>query len=214
MGNPKQRSARKQKRKADTADVAWATTRNVQLANSSKFTNFRTILHYPLGSLALQGSATLPINFGANAIVLSALSNYSLYTAIFDSYKIDMVEYKFTLRQAGSASNYPSVILYPDWDDSTAPTSIQQAQSHPRSVAHVLTPLKPTCTLSLVPKVAVATYNGAFNGYAQNDKPVWVDSGSPSVAHYGVKWAVYNFADPTQYIDLSIKAWVSFREPV
>jgi hypothetical protein len=214
MGNPKQRSARKQKGKRDTADAAWATTRNVQLANSSKFTNFKTILHYPLGSLALQGNGTTPINLGANGIVLSSLSNYASYTAIFDSYKIDLVEWKFTLRQAGSSNNYPSVVLYPDWDDSTAPSSIQQAQSHPRSVAHVLTPMKPTCTLSMVPKVAIASSNGVFTGYSQNNKPVWVDSGSPSVAHYGIKWAVYNFADPTQYIDVSIKAWVSFREPV
>jgi hypothetical protein len=66
----------------------------------------------------------------------------------------------------------------------------------------------------MVPKVAIASYNGVFTGYSQNNKPVWVDSGSPSVAHYGIKWAVYNFADPTQYIDVSIKAWVSFREPV
>jgi hypothetical protein len=205
------RSKRSLGRKARDDDSQWAVTTKVQRPDSNKLTHFKTILTYPLGGLYID-VATTP--FGANAITLSSLTNYSAFTSIFDSYKIDLVEYKFTLRNAGASGNYPTLVLYPDWDDATAPASVNVAQSHPRAVLHTFTPNRPMATMALVPRIAQAAYQGVFAGYSQPIGPTWVDSGSPSVAHYGIKWAAYNLGDSTQVIDVSVKAWVSFREPV
>jgi hypothetical protein len=209
--NNNKRGKRSRGRKTRDDDSKWAVTTKVQRPDSSRLTNFTTILTYPLGGLFIDVATTA---YGANAIVLSSLTNYSAYTAIFDSYKIDLVEYKFTLRNTGVSGNFPSLVIYPDWDDSTSPANVGVAQSHPRAVTHCLTPTRPTCTMSLVPRIAQAAFNGVFTGYSQPTGPMWIDSGSPGVAHYGIKWAAFNLGDSSQVIDVSIRAWVSFREPI
>jgi hypothetical protein len=209
--NNNKRGKRSRGRKTRDDDSKWAVTTKVQRPDSNKLTHFKTILVYPLGGIFID-VATTP--YGANAITLSSLTNATSYTGIFDSYRIDLVEYKFTLRNAGVSGNYPSLVLYPDWDDSTPPGSVNLAQSHPRAVTHTLTPNRPVATMSLVPRIAQAAYNGVFAGYSQPTGPTWVDCGSPGVAHYGIKWAAYNLGDSSQVIDVSIKTWVSFREPV
>jgi hypothetical protein len=222
MANNSKRKMRKKaasrKEQVGSGNSTWAVARNVQRAGNNRYSVFSTILSYPIGGIVLQGNALGQV-FGANAITVSSLSNSSNYLAVFDSYRVDKVEYTFSLRNAGTGAGgfgnqFPTIYLFPDWDDSATPTSLSYAASHPRATRHVLTPNRPSAQMSIEPKVAVAAYNGVFTGYGQPTGPMWIDSGSPNVAHYGIKWAVGYFLDTTQYIDVSIKAWVSFREPI
>jgi hypothetical protein len=194
-------------------DNSWDVTSRPQKAGDSRLTAFKTILCYPIGTTAYTGNVITP-QFGSDSIQLSALYGYANYTAVFDSYRIDKVEFKWTLRNASAAQQFPTIVIYPDWDDTTAPTTMGQVASHPRAKSYTLTSTKPCATLTIVPKVAIATYNGVFTGYGQNSQPMWIDCGSPGVAHYGAKWGIWNFGDTSQSIDFSVKAWVSFREPV
>lgn len=184
----------------------------VERAGDRRGTVFKTLLNGTPPFASYQGMSTPTL--GASYVQLASGTNYSSWTAVFDSYKIDKVEFVFRLRNAGSSNEFPRLALYPDWDDSTAPASLANVYSHPRVKTWTLTPTKPEAKLVLVPKIAVAAYSGVFTSYAQNDKPMWVDCNSPNVAHYGIKFGIENFTDTSQYIDLFVRFWVTFREPL
>jgi hypothetical protein len=208
--NAQKRSKKTQSKKGSEG---WESSVAVQKAGDRKMTAFRTILQYPIGTTAFVGNVVSP-QFGANSVLLSSLANYTAYTGLFDSYKFEKIEWTFTLRNTGTSGQFPVLVYYPDWDDTTVPTNLSAVASHPRAITKPFTPTNPTIKVCVEPKVALAAYNGLFTGYAQNSAPMWLDCASPNIAHYGLKWAIWNFADTTQSIDFSIKVWAAFREPV
>jgi hypothetical protein len=92
---------------------------------------------------------------------------------------------------------------------------ILNTKRHPKVKYHVFTPTNTEFAVSIKPKVALATYQGgAFSGYSQPNGAVWLDCNNPGIQHFGLKGAVDNFTDSTIDIQVSIKIWVEFRDPL
>jgi len=135
---------------------------------------------------------SVPINLGA-------LPHYSEFTSLFDCYRITHVKMMFLYDQNSSQSvevavGVPQVTFIPylitvnDFDDATPLTALSDYCEYENfKVERMDRPL----TISFVPRIASAVYSGgAFTGYSQAPPLAWVDSGSPSVEYYGIKWAV------------------------
>jgi hypothetical protein len=139
----------------------------------------------------LAGTATSAIGsdaVGVFAATMNSLPNSSEFTSLFDQYRFSRVEYTFWPAQtyAASAALYtPTIATIVDYDDSVAPGGFGAMQQYENCALH--DPYKPF-TVSFKPHVAAAAYSGAFTSY-QNEKDQWIDSGSPGVIHYGLKWA-------------------------
>jgi len=131
-------------------------------------------------------------------VTLSNLSDYTDLTALFDQYRIERVDYEFIYSQTVSpapipGANYaPMPILYSviDYDDAS-PLSITDQYLHYRTCQ--VRRLDKILKMSFVPKIAVGTYNGSFGGYGSTR--MFIDSSSPSVQWYGVKYSI----DPQTY---------------
>jgi hypothetical protein len=151
--------------------------------------------------------------FSASGITLNAFTGYGSLTAAFDYYRFDMVEYEFLPRLTindGVVSNAGVFISVVDFDDITLLSSTNQALAYPN--AQVWTGATGKTNLlrhRFVPRIAIAAYQGAFSGYANMTKQ-WVDTGTPGVAHYGVKTAWSVTSTPLS-MDLVITATISFR---
>jgi hypothetical protein len=163
---------------------------------------------------SIQGNVVSPI-LGGQYVQLNQLSNYALYTALFDQYRIDMVEVTFNLKNnPGSGTGFGRLNVFPDFDDATAPASLANAQSHPRVMRHVFTPTQPTFTFSFQPRLAVAAYGGAFTKYTSPSSKVYVDSSNADAQHYGYKYAIENFTDTNNYIEVIYRVWLTMRSPL
>lgn len=133
----------------------------------------------------LTTSTTLS-SFGYWAFSLSLLSQASTFSSMFDQYRVELIELWVTPNSqtgdVGMNSKYCTVV---DVDDSTLYTNYNDALECESCVTSNLNDAQ---YRRWVPHVAVAAYSGAFTSYMNVEAP-WIDVGSPSVLHYGVKLA-------------------------
>ena len=121
------------------------------------------------------------------------------FTTLYDKYKILMVKIKIMYQAesatSGGASVLPIFNYCTDYDDSVAPTSLNNVATKQRARSLVLSANKPI-TITLRPKVAVPVYQGVLTAYSVNKAP-YVDCVYPDVLHYGLKTWINNFYTPT-----------------
>lgn len=121
---------------------------------------------------------------------LAQLPNYTEFTNLFDQYKIAGVQQKFVYsansQDPSSTSALPMLGFIHDYDDGTALSSLNDYLQYPNHKVYRMD--KPVIKTFFRPKSALAVYSGAFTSYARNNN--WIDVGSPSVEHYGLKWYI------------------------
>jgi len=127
---------------------------------------------------ATAGSAVTPsFNF--------SLALATIGSGFFDRYRIEAIRFSIVPRNnaVGLVSGLSDLFFVIDYDDSNALTSTAQAMQNGTCIK--LAPGE-SATRTFSPRVAVATYNGSFGGFA-NQKAQWLDAASTTIQHYGVK---------------------------
>lgn len=147
-------------------------------------------------------------------ITFKDVPNYASYVALFDQYRIDVVEVTVNLRgNSILTGDFPVLTFFPDFDDSGNPPTLSAAQSHPRAKIVPLTPARPSVTFAFEPRVALATYQGVVSAYSAPSGPVFCDSASTDVQHFGWKYAVENM-QTGQFLDVRYRIWFTCRNPL
>jgi len=117
-----------------------------------------------------------------------------------------MVQVPATVGQA-PINNIPTLHWVYDYDDGNVPSNVDELLQYGN---YRCCNFDKTITMKIRPKFSIAAYSGAFPSY----KPMtgWLDCASPSIQHYGVKFAVDSFT-AGQYIDFVIRPiyYLSFR---
>jgi len=174
-------------------------------------TVFSTTKMYAIESVL--STTTVPAYY-TPSFTLSLLDpDYSSLAAVFDQYKVEVIEIILTPRITESTSNVtqPGGYLYSciDYDDQTSLGSIAAIQAYANVVATRMVVPHRRCWK---PRMAVATYAGSFGGFG-NVPSGWVDTASTSVQFYGVKFACDT--GPTgagiNTWDMQIRSRISFR---
>jgi len=129
-------------------------------------------------------SSTTP-TFGGLAFQLNNVSNYANFTACFDRYRIINVSVKFIQNTSpvGAGTLYTVI----DYDDSNAPSSIASLLNF---ATLKLTPPGVIDERVLTARTAVAAYSGTFTSYANMSSRTWLDSASPAIQYFGLKYAI------------------------
>jgi hypothetical protein len=135
-------------------------------------------------------TATNAVTSGALIFALSDVPTPTDFTSLFDQYRIAQVRVEFlpevnAFGASTTAIQLPYVLTAIDYDDGSPATTaaIQQygtcmTNSYTEYFERVLNP-----------RAALAAYSGAFTSYAQSPPGQWMDSASPSIQYYGLKWA-------------------------
>jgi hypothetical protein len=128
--------------------------------------------------------------------MLNDIPQSSTFTALFDQYRIRRIDVTFApnysnvalLSSTQALTVTPNQLWYTvDLDDASVASPLSALQEY-ESIKCVELGVNPEpFTVSFKPHVAVAAYSGAFTSYA-NQPNEWIDCGSPSVQHYGIKW--------------------------
>ncbi len=152
-------------------------------------------------------STTLP-TFASSYFVVNSMSDYASWSAVFDQYRITMIEAYVTATSVNlsSTTTFGQYTTAVDLDDANTPTALGDLQHYTSSVeTNLLVPHYHRW----VPTFSVAAYSGAFTSYSQGYG--WLDCGSPNIQHYGLKVACTN--TPAQVMNMLIRfrLHVSFR---
>lgn len=144
----------------------------------------------------------------------AAIIQFSSFSAVFDQYKLTMIELWIVPRHYSTsspvaASDYGLLYSVVDYDDSTnltTPSAFEQYENC------VVSPSTNGHYRKFVPHMAVASYGGTFTQYA-NQPFGWVDCASTGTIGYGVKMGVSacDATSDTNTYDLIYRIHVSFR---
>jgi hypothetical protein len=147
--------------------------------------------------------------FTTATIFLNQVDQYASLVAVFDQYRITDVEiWLIPQISAGVSTRQGELYTVLDFDDSTALTTIAQAQDYESCV---MTPQSYGHYRHFKPHVAMALYApSAFTSFG-NKTDQWIDTASSGVAHYGVKVAASISLAATQGYDLNIRMKIQFK---
>jgi len=122
---------------------------------------------------------------GAISFALNNLTGYTSLTTLFDQYRIVGVNIKFIPSQLVYTAAAQPLLTVLDYDDATPIVVSSLYQYDTLKVA----PASAYFERSLKPRTAIAAYAGAFTSFG-NMSGMWIDSASPGVIYYGVKYGI------------------------
>lgn len=131
-------------------------------------------------------SSNIANTFTSFNFQLSQLDQAASFQALFDQYRIRMIEVNFIPAQTEQPTpviNQGNFYTVVDYDDSNALTSVAAAVDYTNVQFGTGTQQQRRV---FQPHVAVAAYSGAFTSFENQASP-WIDMQSPNVQHYGVK---------------------------
>jgi hypothetical protein len=124
---------------------------------------------------------------------LADLPGYSSFTGLYDSYMITKVEVIIELVNLGSTNLYPTLLIYPDYDDITSPT-LSNALDNMQMERFQFGPNKMSFRRSIVPRVSIGTITTSASSVVGIPRAhQWVDCAAPTIAHFGVKMFITQY---------------------
>lgn len=152
----------------------------------------------------------------AASFSLSQIPNVGEFTALFDMYKITFVQLRFHLNidpsaQPAATSVYPKLYYATDYDDSTAPSSLDDLRQHARMKVRVLTPNRPVI-VNIRPAIASTVYQTAVSSTYSPKWRQWVDCQNSSTPHYGLKWGIDNLTNTAYNVQIEGRMWFSCKD--
>jgi len=123
---------------------------------------------------------------GALSFALSSLPSYTEFTALYDQYRIIQAVVRFIPTSQVSTSTPLLTVL--DFDDAATPSAVTDIQQY---ATLQITESGGYCERVLNPHPATAMYSGAFTSFGSpsgGPRGPWIDSASPSVLYYGLKY--------------------------
>lgn len=144
-------------------------------------------------------SMTNTIQWGTSMLFkLSSVIDSGDFTNLYDKYKIVGVKLKI-MYQANTASTggnsvMPVITYNVDHDDAAIPSSLNTVSTKAAARSRILTADRPI-NIYIKPKPAVALYQGIFSGFGSGNS-MYVNSSSPDVQHFGLKFWINNFYTP------------------
>lgn len=152
------------------------------------------------------------------SFTLADLPGSTEFTALFDQYRLDWVEYMFVLKSPLGAGGVAAPLIYfvEDHDDDAPPSfnAVLEAQSvQVVNFSADRTMIK----FRVRPNIVREVYRGVTPGYERAPPGTWLDCANATVPHYGVKYWVANYnstSTSSTVIDVILRYHVSFKETV
>lgn len=142
----------------------------------------------------ITGNATYSPFVAGYSFALDQLPNYTEFTNLYDSFRINFIVQKWHLKidpsaQTATTASYPKLYWVVDNDDSTAPSNLNELRQHSRCKMAVMNPNRPV-TIKFRPSVLMQAYEGAT---ATAYVPKWkqyIDCNDFATPHYGLKLGI------------------------
>lgn len=206
-------------RKRTTRRVARRTGRgrsSVRRANRAHDTYYFKRSFAQIAPGAFSGNAAYTPYLNAYSFNLAQLPNVADFTALFDRYMITHIQLRFYLKidpsaQTASTASYPKLYYVKDYDDASAPGSLDVLREHSRCVQKVLHPNRPVI-VNIKPAVLHEVFRtGVLTSYSPKWKQ-YIDMANTNVEHYGLKWGIDDFTNTNYKLDIEGKMWFQCKD--
>lgn len=149
--------------------------------------------------------------FDSQSFKLSDISDYTAFTALFDTYRIMGVSYTLVpiTNAYTSAAQQPNVVLAADYNDISTPTSMEKMLN--RQGAKMQSFNRPVSKY-IKPAVADGVYGSIATNYGQV-KNKWIATSDPNTPMYGMKIGVQGAPNQSVTYQLRIKFYLQFKQP-
>lgn len=159
----------------------------------------------------------LLVTWSANWINLALVVNASDFANLYDQYRINFVVFKVWLKidpgaQTAATASYPKLYWYRDYDDNTAPGSLNEMRENVKCKVAVLNPNRPI-TIKFKPNTLQLLYQSTI---ANQFKPVfgqWLDMSSTNTPHYGIKVAIDDLTNTNYKVEVETTFYFQCRQP-
>jgi hypothetical protein len=125
--------------------------------------------------------------YGGMNFQLASLPNSLDLSSLWDQYRFAQITVAFMPRNNmnnSTTNDFGKLLTVIDYDDSSPPTSANELRQYQTVVE---TKAYKPHVRTFVPHIAIGAYSGAFTSFA-NMKMQWLDLGSPTIQHYGIKY--------------------------
>lgn len=161
------------------------------------------------------GPAQFPV-IRAYDFRFSNVINVNELTALYDFYQLNYIVMKFYFTtdpgaQPGNDSRYPRAFWFIDYDDATAPSSLDQFRENTRCKTAVMTPQKPI-VIKLRPAVLSLQFAGVTSNYTPKWRQ-WLDTSAPNTPHYGLKFAIDDLQNENYYVNIETTYYFKCKQP-
>jgi hypothetical protein len=183
----------------DVADVDWPSIKRHRI-----YTFVRKLdLGYITPSVTVETDS-------AFTFTLSALPDSTEFTSLFDTYRITCVKLNFMplFIDTSATVAYPPLLTAIDYDDGNATgfNILEEYDSALRSNTGQF------FQRTFTPRSASAAYSGVFTSFQQNKAWQWHDCASPSIIHYGLKYAIPVSGAANNVWSVNADVMLQFRE--
>lgn len=171
--------------------------------------------------LPLAGALPFTTDVGlASKYELSSAVDYTDLTQLFDRYKIVGIKLKVLYQSnIGDVGRTALPVLYYAWDgdDNQSPSSAESVTTKAYCKTRILNGNR-EFSIYFKPRVAKELNQGPFAATGQSsEKAPWVDSNSPSVPHFGMKFWLANFVNgavdaPTALLRIQPTYYLALRD--
>lgn len=192
---------------------------NVPRSLSVSRANIGRDVHYFKRSFSgnnIAGNAGYAPFLGAYAVNLANLPNVSEFANLFDRYMITHWQVRLYLKidpsaQTAATASYPRVFTVKDYDDDTAPASLDALREHAHCKTQVLTPYKPVI-VNIKPAVLAEVYrSGIYTSYSPKWKQ-WLDMATTGVTYYGFKLGIDDLTNTNYSITIENTLWFRCKD--
>lgn len=147
---------------------------------------------------------------------LAQLPNVADFTSLFDRYMITHVQLAFYLTvepgaQTAATATYPKLYMIRDYDDSSAPSSLNALREHSKCIVRVMNPNKPVI-INIKPAITTEVYRSAVATSYSPKWNQWVDMAHTDVPHYGIKWAIDDLTNTNYKVEILGKMWFRCKD--
>lgn len=183
--------------------------------------NFKKTMWLPNQSVALDANGEA---FQAHAWAFSDLTNATSYSRLWDAYRIRKIKMEFIpvantnpigeTSAVATVQQLPKLVIAADYDDETAPTSVeallQRQGSKLKNFTH-------PCSKIISPAIAGLAFTSALSsGYTQKRGVNWIPTepaASLNLKQYGIKNAFVGQPTTTVHYHLRTTFWFTMKQP-
>lgn len=143
---------------------------------------------------------------------LSDIPQSSEIADSWDLWRIDSIQYHFTMTRVESGANSTSntlLLTAPDYTDASVPSTEAEMLVKEQLSTDLLGLGRPIVHVRVVPRANQATYQGITTGYGLSMPGAWMSTANPGIIYYGLKAWLSNYNNTfTPYAIVNVRATV------
>lgn len=152
---------------------------------------------------------------GAFTVALSNVPGASEFASLYDQYRLNFCVLKAYLKidpsaQTAAGASYPRMFWCRDYDDATVPSNLDELRERNGTKVAVMHPNRPV-VIKFKPNVLQLIYQSAVANQFKPAFKQWLDMGTNSTTHYGIKCAIDDLTNTNYRVNFEVELYFSCK---